>query len=134
MELTDALFFHFSFHEVLFMNRFFPPILYRIKVAILPDCSFEINILYLCFFLFLFGLMNTLSLRLLDFMILFRDFVCDFAMGFSVSIFFILVLFSFVLGVFVFYFVVWCFQFCLVPIGRCEIYLKWAAGINNFFR
>ena len=29
---------------------------------------------------------------------------------------------------------VWCFEFCLVPIGRCEIYLKWAAGINNFFR
>ena len=53
--------------------------------------------------------MNILSLWFFDFVILFRDFVCVFDMGFSISIFFHFVLFSFVLEVFVFCFV--CLEF-----------------------
>ena len=80
--------------------------------------------------------MNILSLWFFDFVILFRDFVCVFDMGFSICIFFILC-FSVLYWSFCFLFClsrVWCFDFCLVSIARCEIYLKWAAGINNFFR
>ena len=56
--------------------------------------------------------MNILSLWFFDFVILFRDFVCVFDMGFSICIFFHFVLFSFVLEVFVFYFV--CLEFAVL--------------------